>query len=1308
VRTIQTTAPPARRAASLGVVLALAAGMLLPGTAAGAAVTTPAPGSTVGGIVPITEDRGGSGPCGTPESTIQVDRVVDGQSVVNQRRTSSGPGTHSWDSIGQPLGEYRVRSWTRDTVRSGFLNLGCTLQAAVLRSDHTFTLANQVNATVVLPSSNITGEPLAASVTVREATTNRRVSGEFPVTLAIDGVGEQDLTTDSAGAATTTFELPDLPVGGLTVTAAVTGDDRFLDGSGAGSTTLTHRTSQTFWQGATRGNPGDQVRLAAQTLDVTPGSARYGQAIPSVPVALRLENLGDTVATTGSGRVATQVTLSGASRLAPASATFGGDDVWFASKDELTFYIGDIAAQPAPEEHATVGGTTRLLGGLLGGLTKTVDTVVSGTTSLLTSTTDVLGGALQLTGPIGSSLQDVLDIVDAGLLHLLTESELQAALDLLLGEIGDGAGKLGDPVDGVLDQLLDQLAQAGPLGDVIDTVRFDWRAVYVAPDGTQQARQFGALMGVPEPLDVTGDGTPDVLANLTLTTGVVGLDLSGVDGLLGAHLNPAGGTDLVPRLEIARLSGAPADLPLSLQAVLTMPGTDEMRIGYDTRQGEAPAGFRADLILGDGGVGVQLASRGGEALALTGAIVSDAVDLGPPFERDGKGRPDFDRPVDRPETQPGDLRFAIGFDPAPRSARLALDTGSGGQDVAATFDTVEETIVQLTLIDDDGHDEVLFVNGAIDAIDGQLAVGIAGGGDGDLGVGLRGDRGLDVFDFTGQQIKDGRIQQDLLLSLTDAPDTVELALDPDGTAGLTASDAIGELQVGFASDRHIATLDDEAFLHLLDEGDTSSVAAKLPGVRSLTMGAGDNVGLDIEMASTPLRALVASDGLQLDASILDAPESLRLAMGADGAIEILGSAPIDLVTVTASDPSGLIMDATDIDLRIEDVPGLLAITMGADGVTFDAGGQPIGLLEITGTSGPEVVMPEDDGLNLVITDEEFVLAGRIHGLRNITAVLEGAPVLGLDTVAGKVFALNINLGGSEVKAVIDHLVPNMRIVMEDDGSGALGLKYSADEPTNSISFELGGLVASFADPLPAQLEICMASDESCLPDAGITDPGMGSFIVRASEYTTLNLTDPAGEMSAQNLRLRLLEMTGDLDADRGGPLYFNTTEHGDHCPSFGCIYPIPSGRLVVSLGSLGVTFTPAGFAADDATVNLRVDKFLGIPVGVTQLSQTGNVHCTPQTRLNGTMIGITLNLTDGICDRSTPIPVEEAPVIAEPAADESNTEVIAAGENGEAEASSTSSTTDASSSDAEANAGTQEVTTAEAGATGTEHASSTG
>ncbi|MGJ9411104.1 hypothetical protein ACHAAC_00185 [Aeromicrobium sp. CF4.19] len=1218
--------PAARRPRLIAVLAsaALAAGVLAATSPAAAAISTPGNGATVSGNVPITEARGSTNTCIARDDSSSRLRVLNeaGAVVHSASRDDAGALSTTWSSVGRPNGTYRIQSFARDSVRSGFLNLGCTTRAESQLSNTTVTLDNRAAVTLTAPVEVVTGESLEVAVltTVQGTGISSTPAADRDVTVTVPGVGDTGVRTDSAGRGSVTFDLPDLPVGALEINATVASDATLRGLFDSTSTTLLPRSSGLEYTGDTRAQPGAAAALGARLVDTTPDSDRAGTPLEGEDVALRFGDSDGSGVTDADGVAERSVVVRGGSRTEAVEARFAGTDVYSGSDDEVTFYVGDAAAQEAAVEHDVLGGVVRglttLIGDLLAPVTRAVDELaVQEPVASILDPIDALVAALGIPPRTGS----VWDVAD-----------LDLALDTVLQTTTAGLVKLADDTDVVIDDLLENASLGEDLDALVDVTRFRWRSV-VEVDGESTAREFKATLGVPQPLDVTGDGRPDVLANLTLASDFASVRTGGVDGDVSVDADlSADPLTIVPRLEIARLSSAPEELPLSLQALVALPGSsDEFRFGYDSRDGEAPEGFQADLVLGDGEVGVELASRSDSPLTLSGAVVPAGA----------SGEEDAD-------LAPREQRFGIAFDRAPTAARAAVRLDGGQEDVAAQLATDAATRVDISFADDSGGDEVTLADVTLDAVDGTAGVEVTGDGGDGVGATIRSAAGLDRVLVDGRQLDGGRTVNAVRLALADVPDTVDFSLGADGTGSLDASAPIGVFEAGYATGGSIATLEDDAYLRLLQgEQERSSVAVRLPGFEQMALGLGDDLSVDLTKQAGPLRLLAELDDLTFAGRVEDTPREIALGVDQSGGVSVAGSDAIAAVDLQASssDPEGLFQGAEQVDVRLRDVPQSLTVTAGDDGVVFDAAGQPIGLVELDAHSGAPVTIPGGgDGLVLDQSGGSTTLAARIQGLRTIEAEIDETPELLLDTVARQVFSVAI-LGDSPdeaIRATLDRLVPQMRLALVDDGSGSTSLSYRASEATESLEFTLAGLSGSISGPLPAELDICMADGSSCLPDAGIADPELGSITFEAGEYTTLNLADPSGELTVEDLRLRRLDLTGSIGED-GGPLYLNTTSFDGSCGFAGCEYPLRGGRVLSNLGDASLTFTPGdGFSAVDAVTELEVTELFGVPTGLRGRSGTGIVRCVGATALRVELeiigIPISVNLRDAVCNVSRP------------------------------------------------------------------------
>ena len=251
---------------------------------------------------------------------------------------------------------------------------------------------------------------------------------------------------------------------------------------------------------------------------------------------------------------------------------------------------------------------------------------------------------------------------------------------------------LGAAVDEVLDSTLETLTGAPIVGELVAPLPFEWRSVFVRPDGTRDLHTFHAILGVPTPLDLTGNGQPDVVANLTF------LVTDGPTKILGLPIRPV--------IKVNRLPNAPPNLPISLQALISTGGVvtlegaaGQLRFGYDTRQSNAPNEFEARLAITDGGFDIKVLTQVGEDITVTGALEGAGFNL------------PIGEPVDPSTAGAGEVRFGVSFSPAPDVARVGINLGGGDTDLGVHFKTHSPTKIGLEFAQDSLADELFALNG---------------------------------------------------------------------------------------------------------------------------------------------------------------------------------------------------------------------------------------------------------------------------------------------------------------------------------------------------------------------------------------------------------------------------------------------------------------------------------------------------------------------------------------------------------------------------------------------------------------------
>jgi hypothetical protein len=1213
---------------------------LLGALPAQATVSTPTAGQTVAGKVTLSETGatgGSSATCTGRYSRIEVHRL-DGagtavQRVFTETHAETGAWSTVWDTAGLPNGSYRVLSYNRNASGT------CTLAAEAISSDFKVTLENSVTAVATLPATHVTGEPLAITVHATNAGRDdaegiAEPAGGRTVTVTIPGVDPFSVVTDANGDGTINASLPDLPAGTVVVTTSVAGDPGYVVGKDTTrSLQLTSRTSKVTWTGDTEGLTTAPLTLGARITDATAGSARNGNPIAGAPATISFDGTTYNLTTDADGRISQTVNPGAPERQGPAEARWTGTSAVAGSSTTAQILVKDQAITNPDQGNGVLGGLTRLVGG-----------VVRAPSQVGQVVTKTLNNLLPAENP-GEPLNNLLESVG---LDPIPVEPVDAIVEGTLGPVVDTVAELGDKVDPLLEGTLDVLGDVPLVGDITDTIRYDFHTTYVRPDGTSVTGSYRALMLVPTPIDLTGDTVPDVLANLTL------VHTPGAPKIAGMSVTPV--------IDVIKLPGAPAVLPMSIQAViagdgLVSLGGGRVRIGFDARTTSVPERATVGLGFASGGFDLDVTTEGAQDLAVVGAIEGGALDLG------------FGSPSDPADLGAGETRFGINLSPAPEHTHIGLGIGGGSAGLGVNFATSAPSDIGLSFAQDSGGSELTAIKANFETVLGNLSLVLnagssSGGAVPELGLQLLSDNGLDKVFVQARTYADSKITDDLRLSLTDVPTSITFGVGDDGSLALGASAPVGVMEAGFASGGEIATLDEPAYLYLLSNDDIESVGIRLLGVTSLHASLTDNVGLDLEMAPTKLRAVMDTPESSLDAAIYDAPAQFSLGLAADGAFVIQGSSPIDLITLKLTDSSGALLGADSINVRIEDIPKLLAITLVGGAISFDTGGNAVGLLELVVGNVPAFTPGEDSLIAAFNADGSAALGVRVHGLRTITAGLDLAnPEFVLDTTAQAILNLDLSADGLNVGGRIDRLQPNMTFGVASDADGNLvGLKYKADQASNSIFFDVPGL-ATFTvfDPLPKEFTL-------------LSPPAPAPLSIFGSETFTLQLNASFDGVAANinTMRLRHMDFASATPNDPSGTVdpatlqafYLNTTEFGPNCPVSGCVYPLgdttrtlaafnagastptATGALVLGPIDAGgfpatVTLTPRGLGATNATVTMSVNTST---ISASHVNTDGVLNCTGTNNSNGTdmktvvtviIIPITVQMRNALCGGST-------------------------------------------------------------------------
>ncbi|MBI4730204.1 MAG: hypothetical protein HY775_12030 [Acidobacteria bacterium] len=585
------------------------------------------------------------------------------------------------------------------------------------------------------------------------------------------------------------------------------------------------------------------------------------------------------------------------------------------------------------------------------------------------------------------------------------------------------------------------------------------RTVYGALDKTTDA-----VLLVPTPVDVDGDPS----------TGTLGAEIL-------AQLQIDAGRATV---RVTKLDGAPAVLPLLVEAILADPrgGGSPLRVafGYDALGSTAPAVYDATISLAGSGrvssVTLDLHTAGaGDTLGVIGTVFQE----GPNGER-------LDPQIGR-----------VDYRPVPTVAHFGLLNGRdvGTQQSSLDLVTNVPTTVTVLIQNIQGAAESR-VDAVIDKLPNSLSVVLTEVQQGATTTKTWSYSATDrigVLSYRARDLDGGAPLKDFSLAFLDMPLSAQIVQDSPTHLTLQADSAIGAIEAGSAARGPIAWRDEPAYLYVTDRGGVDSFAFRLLGLSRAEFDSGDPLLVDVTLTPGPFHVLVEAGTRVTDGWIRDLPSQVRVGFSqSSNTMDWNGSAPIGEISVDVRDPAGVSGRATAMVFRLLDLPASLSVTWsGAGGETrLDAKGGRIGLATLLLTSGP--ALDVDAGFDGVVVEDvpdHYALAVRLTGLR-LVSVAGGPPAtLSLQKDPGP-FLVNL-IEGSRRTRIEFHDLPDS-LDATYDPAGSLSLTGSAPMARITASFDdpagIGGGRATtghlLLQDVPASLGLSWGAQGTIAVDAG--------------------------------------------------------------------------------------------------------------------------------------------------------------------------------------------------------------------------------
>lgn len=517
--------------------------------------------------------------------------------------------------------------------------------------------------------------------------------------------------------------------------------------------------------------------------------------------------------------------------------------------------------------------------------------------------------------------------------------------------------------------------------------------------GTPVTRSTSAVVGVPALVDVDRSivPVPDLMVEV-------------------AALPPGILVVTIQRLTTNRL-------PLKAELRFDLPGASDpaMSYGYDALDGSAPLTFATRVNVG-------------RSLAGRTTIDANVTNLAPSRDLALIGSV-FDRGSDGPLHG---MSFRVALADTPGSIRAHVESDPGAGTTTARLTSSEPTAVTLDIDDEKGGRERK-LHAVVARLPGSLSLEAVDGIEGSR-VTYQASSPIAFIDArVDETIGDGT-DRHAVLEVTGVPTRIDVVRDGPDHVSMTADGPIGAIEGGFSVGREVTLLDETGHYLNAETGEdgSSTVAARVVGLRAFDAQLGDPVALTANLESAPLHARIVDPGRTLDVDTSPVPATVAVSFSPTaGFAEYDASEQLDRFHVTIDSDVPFLEQADHGELTVNTLPRNLRLDFGRrepapeisarrvcvpdqttecpdpdpplppddgeeppapppvgedsdDLYVFDANGASIGSIDALLTSDglPADALKEDeDGIVLDRSVDGFRLQARISGLRQVTAHL---------------------------------------------------------------------------------------------------------------------------------------------------------------------------------------------------------------------------------------------------------------------------------------------------------------------------------
>ncbi len=501
----------------------------------------------------------------------------------------------------------------------------------------------------------------------------------------------------------------------------------------------------------------------------------------------------------------------------------------------------------------------------------------------------------------------------------------------------------------------------------IPNVSFEYVTKLRRAGEPEVVRRQSALVAIPTPLDVDGDGGLDVIGTLT----------------------PHSTSRFTLRFQRLRS----AELPISAEAVIVDPSgslpRERIGVGFDARTSSAPATWQTTVSVGSPADGTVVDAT----TSVTGAAASVATIAGI-FNGDAVNRTD-------------PMGASVNYAPVPATATIAATLGD---DIEVRTGASSPTTATAEAQFSEGRRKRV-MRATIAELPQQVSVRYSEAGEDQRSVTYSATSPIPSLNASYTDMTGPALTAKAVVNATSLPTGMSLVEDSGRLVKFKAiGGALGSLEAGFANGEPALLNVNHPYARIKQTGTLRSVAARIDDLTTATIDANDDLSAELQLAPgarKPLRTLVELPGRTIDGTISNLPRRIKVNYSPPQATATYDSftETIDRVDVLMTSDTALFGRVKRISGRAEKLPPSVSIgfrPQSGSGASFTAT-PAVGSIEASLTDGTPAPVLAAGQAGVILRDlpTGFGVTGRLfnvsgatvtHSAGNLHASLQTQPL----------------------------------------------------------------------------------------------------------------------------------------------------------------------------------------------------------------------------------------------------------------------------------------------------------------------------